>query len=79
MLNGTDLKMLKNRLPDDWVAKVQAKVSFGATKIRETLRDTKKYESSIIYAAIEVAEEFEKQKEKTALEQKQRIKNLTVV
>ncbi|MGN8055676.1 hypothetical protein ACTJKN_05335 [Pedobacter sp. 22163] len=81
MLTATDLKALKRRLPDDWVTKVQEKVTFGGTKIRETLRDPKKYNKEIIDATILVATEFELELETVAAIQRQKIhsKSLTTI
>jgi hypothetical protein len=78
MLTVTDLKTLKKRLPEDWVIKVQSKVNFGATKIRETLRDPKKYDKSIIDATITVAEEHESEQELALALQKQKIHSKTI-
>jgi len=75
-IDNQDLKTLKEKLPADWVKRIQCKVNFGGTKIRETLKAPENYDSEIIDAAIKVAAEYETEKRDKILEQKEGIKTL---
>lgn len=70
------LNFLKHKLPTDWVGRVQLKVSYSASRIREVLRDSNKYNQEIMDAIIKVAEEYKEEVEAGVLAQKAKILNL---
>lgn len=78
MLNSRDLELLKRKLPTNWVARVQEKVPFGATKIREALKYPEHYDEQILDAAIEVASEYLEERDAKIQDQKAKIKVISV-
>lgn len=76
MLSLTELKSLKRKMPTNWVERIQGKVAYGESRIRQALRDPAKYSKEIIDAALTVADEYKTEMELSIQKQKQRIKDL---
>lgn len=76
MLSLTELKSLKRKMPTNWVERIQGKVAYGESRIRQALRDPSKYSQEIIDAALTVADEYKTEMELSIQKQKQRIKDL---